>query len=56
MLPIATTPTPQAADLPVYACIKTHVRAAELFAGWPRARVLEIAAGSGAFAHRLVEM
>ncbi|MEP6572222.1 MAG: methyltransferase domain-containing protein [Gemmatimonadota bacterium] len=56
MSPIASTSSPQAADLPVYACIKTHVRAAELFAGWPRGRVLEIAAGSGAFAHRLVEM
>jgi 2-polyprenyl-3-methyl-5-hydroxy-6-metoxy-1,4-benzoquinol methylase len=50
-----TSPTP-AAELPVYACIKTHVRAAELFEAWPRGRVLEIAAGSGAFARRLVDM
>lgn len=42
--------------LPVYACIKTHSRAAEIFARWPRGRVLEMAAGSGAFAHRLVEL
>ena len=41
----------------MYACIKTHVRAAELFAGWPReGRVLEVAAGSGAFARRLLEL
>ncbi len=43
--------------LPVYACLKTHERAAELFGGWPReGRVLEVAAGSGAFAMRLVEL
>src|SRR5688500_11665971 len=40
--------------LPVYACLKTHEKAAELFGGWPReGRVLELAAGSGAFAMRL---
>jgi 2-polyprenyl-3-methyl-5-hydroxy-6-metoxy-1,4-benzoquinol methylase len=43
--------------LPVYACHKTHVRAASIFAGWPRTgRVLEMAAGSGSFARRLVEL
>lgn len=43
--------------LPVYACIRTHVRAAELFAGWSRdGRVLEVAAGSGAFAKRLAAL
>jgi ubiquinone/menaquinone biosynthesis C-methylase UbiE len=43
--------------LPVYACHKTHLRAAEIFDGWPReGRVLEMAAGSGAFARRLVEL
>ena len=40
--------------LPVYACLRTHDRALELFQGWPReGRVLEVAAGSGAFAARL---
>ena len=49
--------TAVAERLPVYACIKTHERAAELFAGWPReGRVLEVAAGSGAFAQRLVQL
>jgi 2-polyprenyl-3-methyl-5-hydroxy-6-metoxy-1,4-benzoquinol methylase len=43
--------------LPVYACHKTHDRAAELFAPWPRAgRVLDMAAGSGAFARRLHQL
>jgi 2-polyprenyl-3-methyl-5-hydroxy-6-metoxy-1,4-benzoquinol methylase len=43
--------------LPVYACIKTHDRAAELFASWSReGHVLDIAAGSGAFARRLVQL
>ena len=43
--------------LPIYACHKTHERAARIFAGWPRqGRVLEMAAGSGAFARRLVEL
>jgi 2-polyprenyl-3-methyl-5-hydroxy-6-metoxy-1,4-benzoquinol methylase len=52
-------PTTTAADgrLPVYACIKTHERAAELFASWPRdGRVLDLAAGSGAFAGRLLQL
>jgi 2-polyprenyl-3-methyl-5-hydroxy-6-metoxy-1,4-benzoquinol methylase len=41
--------------LPVYACVKTHEQAARIFAQWPReGRVLEVAAGSGAFARRLV--
>jgi 2-polyprenyl-3-methyl-5-hydroxy-6-metoxy-1,4-benzoquinol methylase len=52
-----SAPAPATDRLPVYACIKTHVRAAELFAGWPReGRVLEVAAGSGAFARRLLEL
>lgn len=43
--------------LPIYACHKTHLRAAQIFAGWPRkGRVLELAAGSGAFAQSLVEL
>ena len=43
--------------LPVYACHKTHDRAARIFDSWPRnGRVLEMAAGSGAFARRLVEL
>jgi 2-polyprenyl-3-methyl-5-hydroxy-6-metoxy-1,4-benzoquinol methylase len=50
-------PTAQDERLPVYACHKTHERALELFADWPRqGRVLETAAGSGAFARRLVEL
>ena len=45
------------ARLPVYACHKTHERAAQIFDRWPRqGRVLEMAAGSGAFARRLVEL
>lgn len=52
-----SAPAPAADRLPVYACIKTHVGEAELFAGWPReGRVLEVAAGSGAFARRLLEL
>jgi 2-polyprenyl-3-methyl-5-hydroxy-6-metoxy-1,4-benzoquinol methylase len=51
------TPPPVSERLPVYACHKTHARAAEIFAGWPRTgRVLEMAAGSGSFARRLVEL
>jgi 2-polyprenyl-3-methyl-5-hydroxy-6-metoxy-1,4-benzoquinol methylase len=51
------TEAPPSERLPVYACHKTHDRAAKLFAGWPRSgRVLEMAAGSGAFARRLVEL
>jgi 2-polyprenyl-3-methyl-5-hydroxy-6-metoxy-1,4-benzoquinol methylase len=52
-------PTTAAAPgrLPVYACIKTHERAAELFASWPRnGGVLDLAAGSGAFARRLLQL
>jgi len=30
----APAPAPAAERLPVYACTKTHVRAAELFADW----------------------
>ena len=47
-----------AADrLPVYACIKTHERAAEIFAGWSReGHVLDLAAGSGAFVKRLLDL
>jgi 2-polyprenyl-3-methyl-5-hydroxy-6-metoxy-1,4-benzoquinol methylase len=55
-----SAPVPGSAQderLPVYACHKTHERALELFAGWPRTgRVLETAAGSGAFAKRLLEL
>jgi 2-polyprenyl-3-methyl-5-hydroxy-6-metoxy-1,4-benzoquinol methylase len=55
-----STPASKAAPsarLPVYACHKTHERAAMIFDGWPRqGRVLEMAAGSGAFARRLVEL
>jgi 2-polyprenyl-3-methyl-5-hydroxy-6-metoxy-1,4-benzoquinol methylase len=51
------TPAPAGERLPVYACHKTHDRAAEIFAGWPRTGpVLEMAAGSGSFARRLVEL
>jgi 2-polyprenyl-3-methyl-5-hydroxy-6-metoxy-1,4-benzoquinol methylase len=43
--------------LPVYACHKTHLRAATIFSAWPReGAVLDMAAGSGAFARRLVEL
>jgi 2-polyprenyl-3-methyl-5-hydroxy-6-metoxy-1,4-benzoquinol methylase len=43
--------------LPVYACHKTHDRAAQIFSGWPRGgRVLDMAAGSGAFARRLLDL
>jgi 2-polyprenyl-3-methyl-5-hydroxy-6-metoxy-1,4-benzoquinol methylase len=48
-------PAPAAERLPVHACIRTHEEAARIFARWPRdGRVLEVAAGSGAFARRLV--
>src|SRR5918994_84000 len=52
------TPAPPITDrLPVYACHKTHDRAVKIFAGWPRpGRVLDMAAGSGAFARRLAEL
>jgi 2-polyprenyl-3-methyl-5-hydroxy-6-metoxy-1,4-benzoquinol methylase len=59
MTPVTAAPDtapPPAARLPVYACIKTHLRAAEIFSGWPRGRVLEMAAGSGAFASRLLDL
>jgi 2-polyprenyl-3-methyl-5-hydroxy-6-metoxy-1,4-benzoquinol methylase len=54
---VSTPATASSEDLrlPVYACIKTHERAAELFASWPRlGPVLDVAAGSGAFARRLL--
>jgi 2-polyprenyl-3-methyl-5-hydroxy-6-metoxy-1,4-benzoquinol methylase len=44
------------ARLPVWACIRTHLKAARMFERWPRGRVLEVAAGSGAFARRLLDM
>jgi 2-polyprenyl-3-methyl-5-hydroxy-6-metoxy-1,4-benzoquinol methylase len=44
------------AHLPVYACHKTHLQAARIFEGWPRGKVLEMAAGSGAFAVRLLQL
>lgn len=48
---------PEHERLPVYACHKTHERAATIVAGWPRSgRILEMAAGSGAFARRLLEL
>jgi 2-polyprenyl-3-methyl-5-hydroxy-6-metoxy-1,4-benzoquinol methylase len=42
--------------LPVYACHKTHQKAARIFESWPRGRVLETATGSGAFAQRLLQL
>lgn len=56
--PLAPSPSeaPPAERLPVYACLKTHVRAAQIFASLPRGRVLEMAAGSGAFAQRLASL
>jgi 2-polyprenyl-3-methyl-5-hydroxy-6-metoxy-1,4-benzoquinol methylase len=56
---ISTPPVLRSAAerLPVYACHRTHDRAAELFAAWPRTgRVLDMAAGSGAFARRLRQL
>jgi 2-polyprenyl-3-methyl-5-hydroxy-6-metoxy-1,4-benzoquinol methylase len=52
--PSAGRITPEA--LPIYACIRTHVRAAEMFAGLPRGKVLDMAAGSGAFVQRLLDL
>jgi 2-polyprenyl-3-methyl-5-hydroxy-6-metoxy-1,4-benzoquinol methylase len=53
----APAPAAKPARLPVYACHKTHDRAIQIFAGWPRAgRVLDMAAGSGAVARRLLEL
>jgi 2-polyprenyl-3-methyl-5-hydroxy-6-metoxy-1,4-benzoquinol methylase len=53
----AQAPSETAERLPVYACHKTHDRAAEIFAAWPRTgRVLDMAAGSGAFARRLFQL
>jgi 2-polyprenyl-3-methyl-5-hydroxy-6-metoxy-1,4-benzoquinol methylase len=50
-------PAPTGERLPVHACIKTHEQAARIFARWPcEGRVLEVAAGSGAFARRLVDL
>jgi 2-polyprenyl-3-methyl-5-hydroxy-6-metoxy-1,4-benzoquinol methylase len=53
-----TNTAPAAAErLPVHACIKTHERAAGIFDGWPReGPVLDLAAGSGAFARRLLDL
>lgn len=52
--PAGTVP---AERLPVYACHKTHDRALQIFSGWPRnLRVLDMAAGSGAFARRVQEL
>lgn len=52
-----TTGTPTERALPVYACVKTHDRAEALFRGFGgRGRVLEVAAGSGAFARRLARL
>lgn len=54
---VPPTAESSAERLPVYACHKTHLRAAKIFDGWPRGgRVLEMAAGSGAFARRLAEL
>jgi 2-polyprenyl-3-methyl-5-hydroxy-6-metoxy-1,4-benzoquinol methylase len=51
------SPASSAERLPVYACPKTHIRAAAIFDGWAReGRVLEMAAGSGSFARRLAEL
>jgi 2-polyprenyl-3-methyl-5-hydroxy-6-metoxy-1,4-benzoquinol methylase len=55
--PAGSTPNKDVEQLPVYACLKTHVRAAEIFAEWPKGlQVLDLAAGSGAFAKRLLEL
>jgi 2-polyprenyl-3-methyl-5-hydroxy-6-metoxy-1,4-benzoquinol methylase len=55
--PSAVAPPSPANDrLPVYACHKTHAEAARIFASWPRGKVLETAAGSGAFAQRLLQL
>lgn len=48
---------PDRADaLRVIACPRTHERAAALVAQWPRGRILEAGAGSGAFALRLKQL
>ncbi|MEO8199163.1 MAG: methyltransferase domain-containing protein [Gemmatimonadota bacterium] len=39
--------------LRIIACPRTHRRAAEIVGTWPRGRLLEVGAGSGAFALRL---
>jgi SAM-dependent methyltransferase len=43
-------------DLRVIACPRTHERAAALVATWPRGRLLEAGAGSGAFAQRVRQL
>ncbi len=43
-------------DLRVIACPRTHERAADLVTTWPRGRILEAGAGSGAFAQRLQQL
>lgn len=56
MKPVTTALTQQD-SLPVYACVRTHQRAEDLFRAWGRAgRVLEVAAGSGAFTRRLLQL
>lgn len=42
--------------LRVIACPRTHERAAAVVEGWPRGKILEAGAGSGAFALRLRQM
>ena len=43
-------------DLRVIACPRTHRRVLELVAGWPRGRVLDVGAGSGALAAGLRQL
>lgn len=45
-----------AQSLRVIACPKTHERAIEIAASWPRGRLLEVGAGSGALALRLAQI
>ncbi|MEO8293932.1 MAG: methyltransferase domain-containing protein [Gemmatimonadota bacterium] len=55
---ITSSSDPAGRDQPlrIIACPKTHERALAIIAGWPKGRLLEVGAGSGAFALRASQL